>query len=112
MKRSRALIASGEEEEGKRYRNALTGHPFHLTTIFDWDSPDGRLVGARLQHWWILDQAWFGGRVIRFDSKRGEYLVKYDGDNEELWISIQQEAILIGSEVITLRYSILFSLII
>ncbi len=78
---------------------AENGSPFSDFIPIEWDSTSGRIVGSKIQHYWIMDKKWFSGRIVRFNSKTGEHLVKYDIDEEELWLKISRESIFICSKV-------------
>ena len=59
-------------------------------------------MGSRVQHWWGGDNCWFSGRIIRYNAGIGEHLVKYDLDEEEIWVKIDssEEAIMTSSRVV------------
>jgi hypothetical protein len=65
----------------------------------DWDGQAGRLVGARIQHWWDGDESWFCGRIIKYSAAMDKHLVKFDIDGEEEWLVIQNESILYCEQV-------------
>lgn len=91
MKRARA--ANKQNNQASK-RPSNPAFPF-----FDWESPPGHIVGARFQHFWAREQEWFAGRITRFNESTGHYLVKYDVDDEQLWLSLESEAALVGTEV-------------
>ncbi len=78
-----------------------------------WDSPAGRIVGSQIQDWWDGENAWFSGRILRFNSSTGEHLVKYDEDNDEMWLNVSTQPVLICSRVrIIYRFFQFISLIV
>jgi len=60
----------------------------------DWTSPAGRLVGARIQHWWDGEESWFTGRVLKYNATTLKHLIRYDADDEEIWLDFHDEYML------------------
>ena len=49
---------------------------------------DGRLVNRRVKVYWKLDDAWYTGRVAKFDPKNDSFRVHYDdGDKKKHWLN-------------------------
>lgn len=52
---------------------------------------DESYVGLRVRVLWLVQQQWFGGRVVRFNARKRKYRVEYDdGDHE--WVSFDRDA--------------------
>jgi len=65
----------------------------------DWSSAGGRLVGARVQHWWDGDASWFSGRVLKYSAATQQHLMQYDVDGEEEWLKVEDEPLLYSEQV-------------
>jgi len=92
--------ASTRKKAKGRWEKAKGGASVSRFVAVDWDSPAGRLVGARIQHWWDGEESWFTGRIHKYDASTGRHLVKFDVDGEEEWIEIERECILFCDQVV------------
>ena len=89
--KKKAKVSKGPSEAGN-------GTGEGLVMQVDWESPAGRLVGLRIQHFWDGEETWFSGRILKFNPANGQHLVRYDADGEEIWLEVEAEPILYCSQ--------------
>ncbi|GFR40744.1 hypothetical protein Agub_g1354 [Astrephomene gubernaculifera] len=87
------LDAAGSElqEAYKHFRLHCSGFKqYHEMQVMLWLSPQ-QLVGRELRVLWPDEQAWFCGRVTRYDADAGTHTVEYDdGDVEHLHLAAEE----------------------
>ena len=93
---------SGSFEEADAFRKSVK--ETH-SLLLDWSSAQARLVGVSCKVYWELDERWYYGRIINYDSARNQHHVYYSEDNILEWINLNEDTVLVAYQIIDARYS-------
>lgn len=70
------------------------------TPLVDWNCVEAKRIGAKCKVYWDGNKEWFYARILNYDREYDKYYIFYDTDKTAEWIRLNDEAVLIATDII------------